>query len=118
MPSGRTHDASAWRIGWQDPRPLACGRHVGPERQVGRVAPARAAVSMLPALLVAGLRRAQVRRDALRLAGHATGSAFTPIIAVAALAAAGRLAFAAVPNVAPTYVIVFLGGILFGPLVG
>lgn len=88
-----------------------------PERR-GRFAQARASVSMLPALLVAGLRRAQVRRDALRLAGHATGSLFTPIIAIAALAAASRLAFAAVPNVAPTYVVVFLGGVLFGPGVG
>ncbi len=73
---------------------------------------------MLPPLLVAGLRRAQIRKEALRLAGHDTGSSFAPVVAVAALAAAGRLAFAAVPNVSPTYAIVFLGGILFGARVG
>jgi len=37
---------------------------------------------------------------------------------VSALAIAGRLAFTAVPNVSPTYAVVFLGGILFGPVVG
>lgn len=78
----------------------------------------RAAGTTLPALFISGMRRAQVRRDALRLAGHDMGKSFAPVVAIAALAAAGRLAFAAVPNVSPTYAIVFLGGVLFGPWVG
>ena len=84
----------------------------------GVLARVREAARLLPPLTVAAHRRAQVRRDALRLAGHGMPPRFVPIVAVAALAAAGRLAFLALPNVALTYAVVFLGGLLWGPLVG
>lgn len=73
-----------------------------------------AAARLLPALLAASLRRAEARRDALQLAGHAVGPWFAPVVAVSALAIAGRLALLALPNIALTYVVVFLGGLLFG----
>src|SRR5581483_6830189 len=84
----------------------------------GRLARAREAARLLPALTVAAHRRAAIRRDALRLAGHDTPARFVPIVTVAALATAGRLALLALPNVKLTYVVVFLGGLLWGPLVG
>jgi hypothetical protein len=80
----------------------------------GRLARAREAARILPALLVAGERRARVRRDALRLAGQDVGPWFVKVVAIAALAAAGRLAFLAFPNVALTYAVVFLGGLVYG----
>jgi len=82
-----------------------------PARPLSR---AREAARLVPALLVAAHRRAQTRREALQLAGHRTAEWFVPLVAVAALAAAGRLAFLALPNVALTYVVAFLGGMLFG----
>lgn len=84
----------------------------------GRWARARAAAALVPHLMLAAHRRARTRREALRLAGHDTPAWFVPVVAVAALAAAGRMAFLALPNVALTYVVVFLGGLLFGPLAG
>lgn len=81
----------------------------------GRIARAREAAGLLPALVVAATRRAQKRREALQLAGHRTAPWFVPLVAVAALAAAGRMAFLAFPNVALTYVVAFLGGMVFGP---
>lgn len=78
----------------------------------------RGAVRLLPALFVLAERRAHARRDALLLAGHPTSRRFVPLVVVASLAAAGRLAFVALPNVKLTFVVVFLGGILYGPLVG
>ncbi|MES2156101.1 MAG: DUF6580 family putative transport protein [bacterium] len=72
---------------------------------------------LLPPLFASGLRRAEIRKDALRLAGMDTNASFAPVIAVAAVAAAARLAFT-VANISPTYAIVFLGGVLFGPRVG
>lgn len=81
----------------------------------GRLARAREAARLLPALMLGAHRRAATRREALRLAGHDTAPWFVPLVAVAALAAAGRLALLAFPNVALTYVVAFLGGILFGP---
>lgn len=97
---------------------LRMARRVEGEWPRGRLARAREAARLLPALLVAAHRRASARRDALRLVGHATGPRFVPIVAVAALAAAGRLALLALPNVALTYVVVFLGGILYGARAG
>ncbi len=47
-----------------------------------------------------------------------TGIRFAPLVAVSALGVAGRLPFVALPNVALTYVVVFAGGMAFGPLVG
>lgn len=79
---------------------------------------ARAGAELTPALIVAAYRRAVIRREALQLAGHKTAPWFVPLVAVAALCAAGRMAFLALPNVALSYVVAFLGGILFGPLVG
>ncbi len=101
----------------EDARRLALAQRLemGPG---GLRAKLRGVARLLPPLLLSGLRRAQIRKDALRLAGHDTGNAFAPVVAIAALAIAGRLAFAAIPNVSPVYVIVFLGGVLFGPWVG
>ena len=79
-----------------------------------RLARAREAARLVPTLLVASHRRALLRRDALRLAGHDQPAWFVPVVAVAALAAAGRMALLALPNVALTYVVVFLGGMLYG----
>ena len=80
---------------------------------------ARAAARLLPVLAVLALRRAQTRADALRLAGHATGPSFAPLVAVTAMAVAARLALTlAVPNVSLTYVIVFAAGLAFGPRIG
>lgn len=76
------------------------------------------AARLLPGLFVLAERRANARRDALFLAGHATSRRFVPIVVVASLAAAGRLALLALPNVKLTFVVVFLGGVLYGPLVG
>lgn len=73
---------------------------------------------LLPTLFLTSWRRAQHRRDALRGAGVDVGVHFAPIVAVAALAIAGRLAFVVLPNIALTYVVVFLGGTLFGARVG
>ncbi len=84
----------------------------------GRVARARAAARLLPLMLVAAHDRALRRRDALQIAGHPVGPRFAPIVAVTALAAAGRLAFVALPNVSLTFVIVFAGGVAFGGRVG
>lgn len=84
-----------------------------PARRIARV---RAAAGLVAPLLLAAHRRAQTRRDALRLAGHDVQAWFVPVVAIAALAAAGRMAFLALPNVALTYVVVFLGGVLWGPL--
>lgn len=83
----------------------------------GRLARAREGASLVPAVVVAAYRRAVIRREALQLAGQPTASWFVPLVCVAALCAAGRMAFLALPNVALTYVVAFLGGVLFGPLV-
>lgn len=84
----------------------------------GRMDRVRAAAALVPALMVAAADRAQRRRDALRLAGLDTGPHFAPIVAVTALAVAGRLALVAVPNVSLTFAIVFAGGVAFGARVG
>jgi hypothetical protein len=84
----------------------------------GRLARIRESARLLPALLVGAHLRATVRQEALRLAGHDMPASFVPIVAVAALGAAGRLAFLALPNIALTYVVVFLGGVLWGARVG
>lgn len=78
----------------------------------------RRATRLLPHLWVGGLRAARTRAEALRLAGHAAPSGFVAFVAVAGLAVAGRLAFIAIPNVALTFVAVFLGGLVFGWRVG
>lgn len=83
----------------------------------GRLRQARAAAALVPLLVVAAYGRAVVRREALQLAGQPTPPWFVPLVAVAALCAAGRMAFLALPNVALTYVVAFLGGVLFGPVV-
>lgn len=79
---------------------------------------ARAAAALLPPLAVLALRRARTRADALRLAGHDTGPRFAPLVAVTAMAVAGRLAFVAVPNVSLAYAVVFVAGLVFGARVG
>jgi hypothetical protein len=79
---------------------------------------AGAAATLLPALLVASVWRAETRREALRLAGQDLPAAWTPVVAVGALALAGRFALVAVPNVSVAYAVVFLGGVLFGARVG
>lgn len=84
----------------------------------GRWARVRGAAALMAPLLVAAHRRAQVRRDALQVAGIRTGPRFAPVVAVTALAVAGRLAFVVLPNVSLTYVFVFVGGVAFGARVG
>lgn len=84
----------------------------------GRIARAREAARLFPALFVLAEERARARRDAVTLAGFATPAWFVPLVATSALAAAGRMALLALPNVAFTYVVVFLGGLLYGPWVG
>ncbi len=81
----------------------------------GRIARAISAARLMPGLLVVSHDRALRRRDALALAGIPTGPGFAPIVAVTALAAAGRLAFIAFPNIALTYAIIFAAGVAFGP---
>ncbi|MEA3144278.1 MAG: hypothetical protein QOG31_1602 [Thermoplasmata archaeon] len=83
-----------------------------------RLPQARTVAALLPALLVASVRRAETRREALRLAGQDLAPAWTPIVAVGALTLAGRFALLAIPNVSVTYAVVFLGGVLFGARVG
>ncbi len=84
----------------------------------GRFAQAQAGAALLPLMLVAAHDRSMRRRDALQMAGHNVGPHFAPIVAITALAAAGRLAFVALPNVSLTFVIVFAGGVAFGSRVG
>lgn len=85
-----------------------------PASRIGR---AREAARLVPGVMVAAHVRATTRREALQLAGHPFAPWFVPFVAVAALCAAGRMAFLALPNVALTYVVAFLGGILYGPRV-
>jgi hypothetical protein len=81
-------------------------------------AKAGAAARLLPPLAVLAVRRARVRTDALRLAGHDMGPRFAPLVAVTAMAVAGRLATVALPNLSLAYVIVFVAGLLFGARLG
>ncbi|MHB8633206.1 MAG: hypothetical protein ACYDBQ_04455 [Thermoplasmatota archaeon] len=74
-----------------------------------------AAAALIPALMALAVARATTRRDALRLAGHDTPNGFVPIVAVAALIVADRIALAALPNVKLSYVVLFVAGIVFGP---
>ena len=106
--------AHALREDWAN---LVLARRAGGTwpRGAARIA---ATASLVPALLASSLRRAAVRRDALRLAGHDVGPAFVPLVAFAALALAGRLLFLALPNIALTYLVVFLAGLLAGPRIG
>jgi uncharacterized membrane protein len=97
---------------------LATARRLDGAWPRGRMARVRAAASLTAPLAVQAMRRAHIRSDALRLAGVATPSSFAPIVAVPALAMAGRLALVALPNVSLAYVVVFAGGYLFGPRVG
>ncbi len=71
--------------------------------------------SLIPTLMAHAHRRGTSRAEALRLAGHSVGPHFAAIVAVAGLAAAGRLITLGIPNVAPTYVLVFAAGVLWGP---
>jgi uncharacterized membrane protein len=72
----------------------------------------------VPAVLAMALRRARARAEALALAGHRMPEGFVPLLAVAAIATASRLALAPVPHLKLTYLAVFLGGLLFGARVG
>ncbi|MGB1586851.1 MAG: hypothetical protein ACPHID_07395 [Thermoplasmatota archaeon] len=83
-----------------------------------RIGQARAAARLTPGMFLASTRHARIRQEALRGAGLDVPARFAPILAVTALAIAGRLAFLALPNVALTYAVVFLGGVLFGGRVG
>ncbi len=86
-----------------------------PTKRWGRIV---ATAGLVAPLMVAGVDRARRRKDALLLAGVRPGRVFIPVIAVTAIALAGRMALIAVPNISLTYVVVFAGGIAFGPLVG
>lgn len=80
----------------------------------GRLARIAASARLLPPLVVLAVRHARRRADGLRLAGHGTAPGFAGLVAVTALACAGRMATLAVPNDPVTYAVVFLGGVLFG----
>lgn len=82
-----------------------------PRRRLARLP---ASARLLPPLVVLAVRHARRRAEALRLAGHGVAPAFAGLVAVTALACAGRMATLAVPNDPLTYVVVFLGGVLFG----
>lgn len=77
----------------------------------------RLATQLLPTMLFRAHERANIRKDALQLIGITTPTWFAPFVALTALASAGRIAFIAIPNVALTYVLVFAGGLLYGPRV-
>lgn len=72
------------------------------------------AAHFLPALFVAAERRARTRSDALTLSGMPLGGWLVPVLAVAALSAAGRMALLPLPNVKLTYTVVFLAGVVYG----
>lgn len=86
-----------------------------PARRLARVP---ASARLLPPLVVLAVRHARRRAEALRLAGHGTAPGFAALVAITALACAGRMATLAVPNDPITYAVVFLGGVLFGARVG
>ncbi len=97
---------------------LLDGRRMTGDWPTGRSRQVVAVAGLITPLLVASVARARVRRDALRLAGIPTSKRFVPLVAITALALAGRFALVAVPNVSLVHVVVFLGGVVFGPLVG
>lgn len=97
---------------------LLDGRRMTGEWPARRTRQVVAVAGLITPLLVASVARARVRRDALRLAGIPTSSRFVPLVAVTALALAGRFALVAVPNVSLVHVVVFLGGVVFGPWIG
>jgi energy-coupling factor transporter transmembrane protein EcfT len=86
-----------------------------PRRRTARI---RAVASLTAPLAVRALHRGRTRADALRLAGVDTPPSFAPLVAITALAMAGRLALVALPNVSLAYVVVFAGGYLFGGRIG
>jgi hypothetical protein len=102
----------------RDSARLVAARRLEGRWPTSRLRKAAAAAGIVAPLAVLALRRARVRAEALRLAGHATGRSFAPLVAVTSLAVAGRLALLAVPNVSLVYVVVFCGGLLFGARVG
>lgn len=79
---------------------------------------ARDVASLMPALAARALERATVRRESLLMAGVAVPALFVPVVAIAALVVADRVALAALPNVKLSYAAVFLGGLLFGARAG
>ncbi len=85
-----------------------------PEGRLNRV---RAAAQLVTPLMVASLERARVRKDALQVARLPVPKMFVPIVALTALALAGRMALLAVPNVSLVAVVVFVAGLVFGPAV-
>lgn len=102
----------------RDVRRLMDGRRMTGDWPKRRWRQADALAGLVPPLLVASVQRARVRRDALRLAGIPVSRRFVPLIAVTALALAGRFALIAIPNVSLVHVVVFVGGVAFGPVVG
>lgn len=102
----------------RDAADLVAAARLDGDWPTGRLRQAAATARLLPNLLVLALRHGDRRRDALRLAGHETGPRFAAVVAITALAAAGRMATLAVPNDPVAYAVVFLGGLLFGARVG
>lgn len=84
-------------------------------RGKGRFQRARQVAAVLPNVLALAMHRAAIRRDALTLAGIHAPRGLVPVVALASVAIAGRLALVAVPNVALTFVVIFAGGLVFGP---
>lgn len=97
---------------------LYSGHDSGGSRLARRLARLRAAVAIMPSLVVLAVRRGETRREALQVAGVQVAPWFGPVAAMTALAVAGRLALVAIPNVSLVYVTVFLAGVLFGARVG
>jgi hypothetical protein len=106
------HDVGA------DARLLVLARRLDGTWPRSRLARALAAPSLAAPMMRLAVERAETRRDALRLAGWDMPRSWAPIVAVAALAIAGRMALLGLPNVAFTYVVVFAGGLLYGGRVG
>lgn len=102
----------------RDVRRLIDARRMTGEWPTRRWRQADAVAGLVAPMMVASVQRARVRRDALRLAGIPMGRRFVPIVAVTALALAGRFALVAIPNVSLVHVVVFVGGVAFGPVVG
>lgn len=87
---------------------------------------ARAWRPLLVPLFVSTLRRAREQGYALHLAGIGRARAdggwrahhWAIVVALAALAIAGRLALISVPGVTLSYFVLFIAGVAYGPLVG
>jgi hypothetical protein len=118
LPHGATVFLAAIFIAVQDIgrdfRDLVEGRQMAGEWPRGKLARLTATAGLITPLLVASVGRARVRRDALQVARITVSKNFVPIVALTAVAVAGRMALVAVPNISLVHVVVFVGGLVFG----